>query len=139
MKASFLQRKALLDQRLEAARKNERTKQIAALEQQQQQMIEQAKNVARKNGLADEWQQLMENNAASVEVVQEVPKSQDAMTDERASWIAENAYLRTLSRKPKAHELATSIAYLKSEADPVKAVEGLMWGLINTKEFILNH
>ncbi len=139
MKDSFLQRKAALDQRLEAARKNERTKQIAALEQQRQQMIEQAKNVARKNGLADEWQELTEKDTAAAAVLPQVLNSQEAMTDDRASWIAENAYLRTLSRKPKDHELATSIAYLKSEADPVKAVEGLMWGLINTKEFILNH
>ena len=144
MKEGFLQRKAALDKRLDAARKNDRPKQIVALEQQRQQMIEQAKNVARKNGLGDEWQVLLnedtsEKATANVADSPETRKPQDAMTDERALWIAENAYLRTLSRKPSAKELATSISYLKSEADPVIAVEGLMWGLINTKEFILNH
>ncbi len=61
------------------------------------------------------------------------------MTDEQALWIAEQAYLRSLSRKPTASELSTALNYLRSEAMPTVAVENLLWGLVNTKEFIINH
>ncbi len=138
IKETFLARQADLEKRLREARKNDRPRQVAQLKEQRQQMVEQAKNVARKNGLGDQWQELL-----SIETPASAPDSnslsQDGMTDERALWIAEQAYLRTLSRKPHAGELSTSVAYLKSEAEPVSAVSGLMWGLINTKEFILNH
>jgi len=68
-----------------------------------------------------------------------VRKSAQPMTDEQSRWIADNAYLRTLSRTPSPAELSISMRYLRSETDPVVAVQGLMWGLINTKEFVLNH
>ncbi len=139
MKETFLERQAELEKRLNAARENERTRQIAALEQQLQQLVDQAKNVARKSGFVDQWQELLNNDEPQEAKPQEPLKSQNTMTEDRAQWIAENAYLRTLSRQPNAQELSTSIAYLKSESDPLIAVEGLMWGLINTKEFILNH
>lgn len=65
--------------------------------------------------------------------------SSSPMTDEQAMWIAEQAYLRSLSRQPNPDELATALSYLKSESNPTLATENILWSLVNTKEFILNH
>jgi hypothetical protein len=32
-----------------------------------------------------------------------------------------------------------AVNFLRSEQDPATAVESLIWGIVNTKEFILNH
>ena len=56
-----------------------------------------------------------------------------------AAKIVTDAYLRTLSRYPKSDELETASAYLTSSEDLRNGLEGLMWALINTKEFIVNH
>ncbi|MEX0725822.1 MAG: DUF1549 and DUF1553 domain-containing protein [Planctomycetaceae bacterium] len=53
-------------------------------------------------------------------------------------WI-ENAYLRTLSRFPENDELTECRSHL-SEADSLKTgLQDLMWALVNSKEFRLNH
>ena len=53
--------------------------------------------------------------------------------------IVRQAYLRTLSREPTAAEAATATAFLKDAAHPVDAADDLLWALVNTKEFIVNH
>ncbi|MBW3595657.1 MAG: DUF1549 domain-containing protein [Planctomycetes bacterium] len=53
--------------------------------------------------------------------------------------VVEQAYLRTVSRYPREDELARSTEYLTSYEDPLDGVRGLLWALINTKEFIVNH
>ncbi len=49
------------------------------------------------------------------------------------------SYLRTLSRNPTPDEIARCEQYLASAASPVEGAKGLLWTLINTKEFIVNH
>jgi len=51
----------------------------------------------------------------------------------------EEAFLWTLSRMPTAQEKQACLDYLKDRATPQKGVEGLMWSLLNTREFLLNH
>lgn len=53
--------------------------------------------------------------------------------------LVEEAYLRTLSRLPSDEELQISLAHLKDSEDPATAAGDLLWALINTKEFIVNH
>ncbi|PQO47784.1 DUF1549 domain-containing protein [Blastopirellula marina] len=53
--------------------------------------------------------------------------------------MVEEAYLRTLSRKPSEKEMTISLAHLKESGDPVNGLQDLMWALLNTKEFIVNH
>lgn len=48
-------------------------------------------------------------------------------------------YLRTLSRYPTDEELARSTQYVKGADDTVDGVRDLLWALLNTKEFIVNH
>jgi hypothetical protein len=75
--------------------------------------------------------------------------------DRRDGWIAEvaggqadevdvqrlvnDAYLRTLSRSPRADELDVSQDYLIDAESVVEGLRDLMWVLINTQEFIANH
>ncbi len=68
-----------------------------------------------------------------------VTTSQGAMSAEQARSITERAYLRSLSRLPNADEMGKAVNFLCAEQDPVVAVESLIWSIVNTKEFILNH
>ncbi len=61
------------------------------------------------------------------------------MPAELAREITEQAYLRSLSRLPNADEMNVAVNFLCSETDRAAAVESLIWGIVNTKEFILNH
>lgn len=53
--------------------------------------------------------------------------------------IARQAYLRTLSRLPTDEEAARSIEFITTSTDPLEGAKGLLWALVNTKEFIVNH
>jgi len=49
------------------------------------------------------------------------------------------SYLRTLSRNPTPDEINRCEQFLASASSPVEGAKGLLWTLINTKEFIVNH
>jgi hypothetical protein len=51
---------------------------------------------------------------------------------------AEAIFLWTLGRPPSDAERKVCLEYLKASPSPQKGAEGLMWGLINSKEFVLN-
>ena len=53
--------------------------------------------------------------------------------------VVTEAYLRTLSRFPSDSEKERCLAHIKEEKDLIKGVTGVMWALVNTKEFIVNH
>jgi len=50
-----------------------------------------------------------------------------------------DAYLRTLSRFPNQDELARTRQYVAEADDPMDGVRDVLWSLVNTKEFIVNH
>ena len=56
--------------------------------------------------------------------------------------IIEQLYIRTLTRKPTATELKVILADYPEKADP-KALknfyDGVLWGLLNSSEFVFNH
>lgn len=49
------------------------------------------------------------------------------------------AYLRTLSRLPTEQEATSSREHLQKAADPRTGLRDLLWALLNTKEFVVNH
>lgn len=53
--------------------------------------------------------------------------------------LIEEAFLATLSRLPKAHERADALDHLKTAKTRAEGVTDLVWALVNTREFILNH
>jgi hypothetical protein len=58
---------------------------------------------------------------------------------EQSAKLVKQAYLRTLSRYPTAEEMDRCHQFLASSANPVEGAKGLLWTLVNTKEFIVNH
>ena len=65
--------------------------------------------------------------------------SAEVDTDVNFGEIVEDAYLRTLSRFPTEKEKQRSLEFIQADEDKVQAFRGLVWALINTKEFIVNH
>jgi hypothetical protein len=53
--------------------------------------------------------------------------------------IIRQAYLRTVSRLPDEGELAIGRRHLEAAPDVLTGVRDLLWALVNTKEFIVNH
>jgi hypothetical protein len=51
----------------------------------------------------------------------------------------EELYLATFSRFPTPQEIVTATGYIDSDAEPRKAVEDLLWTLLNSREFLFNH
>ncbi len=49
------------------------------------------------------------------------------------------AYLRTFSRAPSAQELAAAQQYIQDSEDAKAGLRDLVWALINSKEFMVNH
>jgi hypothetical protein len=51
----------------------------------------------------------------------------------------DEVFLWALGRLPTETDRATCLKYLKESASPQKGLEDVMWSLLNTREFILNH
>ena len=69
-----------------------------------------------------------------------VPKSSgEKVADLDSTLIVKQAYLRTLSRFPNETELNRSRSYVEGSEDTVQGLRDLLWALLNTKEFIVNH
>jgi hypothetical protein len=75
--------------------------------------------------------------AKVAEAKPEVPANPMANIDQDA--LIREAYLRTLSRPPHGDELTRAKEHFASSPTPTSAVRDLLWALVNTKEFIINH
>ncbi|HWB08944.1 MAG TPA: DUF1549 and DUF1553 domain-containing protein [Pirellulales bacterium] len=53
--------------------------------------------------------------------------------------VMETIYVRCLTRKPTADELAKVKAAVAQEQDPQKALEDVFWAVLNSREFVFNH
>ncbi len=70
------------------------------------------------------------------------PKSEEKgekVAELDADQVIKQAYLRTLSRYPTDEELQRSRQYIDNNDDTINGIRGLLWALVNTKEFIVNH
>jgi len=70
------------------------------------------------------------DNSNDDKVAQQVPGADE---------IVKQAYLRTLSRYPTEQELVQCVKYINESKDTINGVRGVLWALINTKEFVVNH
>ncbi len=127
------QQLAKIDARLADAKSKNQTQLIATLEDRKQQSVKQKQKI--ENMLPSAGRVTDVTEAKSPEATQSAAR----MTEEQALWVTENAYLRSLSRKPNASEMNVAMNYLRSESNPTAATENLIWSLLNTKEFIINH
>jgi hypothetical protein len=48
-------------------------------------------------------------------------------------------FLATVSRMPTGDERAACLSYLRAAESPEKGLQGVLWGLLNTREFVLQH
>jgi hypothetical protein len=122
-----------LDTRLSEAKANDQKQLVSTLEERKQQLLKQKQKMENLNPAALKKVDLPNVSSA------ETPLSEARMTEEQALWVTENAYLRSLSRRPNSSEISIAVNYLRSESNPTTATENLIWGLLNTKEFIINH
>jgi hypothetical protein len=53
--------------------------------------------------------------------------------------LVEEAYLRTLSRFPTQEESKIALEAIEGASDPMNGLRDVLWALLNTKEFIVNH
>ncbi len=67
------------------------------------------------------------------------PTTEPAVLAADLDWAVEQTYLRVLNRYPDDPEKATAREYLVQSANPVEGTRDLLWALLNTKEFMLNH
>ena len=58
--------------------------------------------------------------------------------DLQQQWI-EEAWLRAYSRPPRSEEVERALSHLSSSESIATGMEDLLWSLLNTKEFLLNH
>ena len=79
---------------------------------------------------AAEQEEPVEDNSNDENVVRQVPGADE---------IVKQAYLRTLSRYPNEQELAKCVKYINESKDTMNGVRGVLWALVNTKEFVVNH
>jgi hypothetical protein len=49
------------------------------------------------------------------------------------------AWLRTLSRFPTTDEIQTAKTHIQDAQDPVEGIRSVLWALLNTREFVVNH
>jgi hypothetical protein len=89
-------------------------------------------------------------NAAAAKRMEEKLKELQKSTDSKSAkpagrlsidepTLVRQAYLRTLSRLPSAEEMDRCLAFLAQAETPAAGAKGLLWTLLNTKEFIVNH
>src|SRR5690606_17139639 len=104
--------------------------------------IEQVKKLlvrARKSKNKEAVQRL-EYRLARLKSLQASPREnsnpQLTLTPEK---FVEEAYLRTLSRFPDDEERRIALAAFKDAESPATGARELMWVLLNTKEFVVNH
>ncbi|TXT36095.1 MAG: hypothetical protein FD138_1101, partial [Planctomycetota bacterium] len=104
---------------------------------------------ARKAGKEDEVKELegrLSELKAKIKKVQAVVdgKSTEApkpavVVNLEPEDLVKAAYLRSLSRLPSDAEMETSKKFLAQSEDRATGARDLLWALINTKEFIVNH
>jgi len=62
-----------------------------------------------------------------------------ALSSADLDGLAQEAYLRTLSREPQPPEIARARQAITEAESPKAGLRDLLWALLNTKEFIVNH
>jgi hypothetical protein len=94
---------------------------------------------ARERKDADQVQRLQAQLAELEKAAGKAPEgdTQPLAIDEPT--LVRQAYLRTLSRDPTPEEMDRCLAFLAESESPAAGAKGLLWTLINTKEFIVNH
>src|SRR5262249_1478881 len=85
-----------------------------------------------------EYKERLESQTKEVKPAADAAKSEGTKIS-NTDAVIKDAYLRTLSRLPTDEEVGKSKAFINTCETADEAARGLMWALLNTKEFIVNH
>ncbi len=128
LKNRFRAQAKRLKERIAEAEKAGKEQQVKALTAQ----LEKIKADAQKMGVGDEE---TEAQTAETPETPQPPVPSNLNIEE----IVNEAYLRTLSRLPNADEMQTASQAIRESSDPLDGVRNVLWALINTREFLVNH
>ena len=121
-------------ERLRKARKDDNATQI----KRYQQLLAQRRKQAAKAGL-DVKALEADSSEDDSSQADSGPVNDASSPDWDLQQIITEAYLRTLSRRPDTREAEIAEQHINSAKDPMTGLKGVMWALVNTKEFIVNH
>jgi hypothetical protein len=76
------------------------------------------------------WQKVTDANGQAARVLKEIEGDEKRV---------EELYLVALGRLPNDAERQACLKYLKESESPAKGLQGILWTLLNTREFILQH
>lgn len=96
-------------------------------------------NQLRKQGKDKEANKLAKRLRALRQQKDKPAKKLAAAKDVDRDALIREVYLRTVTRPPTDTELADSREYLAQAKTNVEGVRDLLWALLNTKEFVVNH
>ena len=97
---------------------------------------------AEKNGKTELVDVIRKELAERERKLGETPVEKPAVVPVQAvdlKLIIRHAYLRTLSRYPNADESNRAARYYEETGDVARGTRDLLWALVNTKEFVVNH
>jgi hypothetical protein len=76
------------------------------------------------------WEKIRDPNGRVAKVMKETPGDAKRV---------EALFLATVSRPPTDAERAACLKFVKEAESPEKGFQGVLWGLVNTREFLLQH
>jgi hypothetical protein len=92
--------------------------------------------IDRKGGWVDE---LAKRHGDDGKDKKQAPQPAAALAPDEVAAIVRAAYLRTLSRPPLEAEATRAAAHFADAGSVREATRDLLWALLNTKEFLVNH
>ncbi len=112
---------------------------VAQLKQQddKKQQLQQAQKRLRK--LTADLKKLRQNAGRMKNSPARVQTFEEPISPEKTEDIITRTYLRSLSRYPTEQETAAAKKYIEESKDKMAGVYDLIWAVLNTKEFMLNH
>jgi septal ring factor EnvC (AmiA/AmiB activator) len=116
---------------------------VAALEKQIEQgeaKLEKLEKQKNEKAIRQAEQRLVQLENELADLKKETAKlAGQKPAEEQVSGLVIDAYLRTVSRYPTQDELTRSLQYVQESDEAVDGVRDVLWALLNTKEFIVNH
>jgi hypothetical protein len=76
------------------------------------------------------WQKIAEPTGRVAEIMKQKSEPRERI---------EELYLSTLSRLPNESEMQTCLRHVAEAESPEKGLQSVLWGLLNTREFVLQH
>jgi hypothetical protein len=135
-----------LDQVVRNAKGESEDEERATKRKQAERQIDQLEAALKKAEAADKEErvkQVKEQLAAARERAAELRKVSEEpaakLQPQDAASIVRQAYLRTLNRPPTDEETQRATAFFTETGDLALGARDLLWALLNTKEFVVNH